>query len=684
MKYRTVLPLSLLLLLPACSVQKVVSPADSMVRSGRHSGVMAQTQPTTSPLPSPSPAMVGKGVDEDPRYSLALKQADLLEALALLSRDSGIPIVSEPGVSGKATISVENRPLGEILFTMLRPLGYQASVENGVIVVGLPKLVTRAFYLNYTKDKRSSTSSTNASISAAGGNGNVTASSGISLNLNSGASTTDIGSGSGGNSQQGNVSVTTSGTADFWDEVTRGLETIIFGGLESGKGGGGSNTRSDSRGRKLVINQMAGVIYVTDSAENLNKIGIYLADVEQAVKRQVLIQAHIVEVALKDTFSLGIDWEYVFKQSQTYSISQGLAPVPLSNAFNISITGSDFNLLLDAMKTQGDVNTLSSPKISTMNNQRAVIKLTTREVTWVNSSILNAQGNTLQTYTTPQIDEVGIFLDVTPNISPDGLITMQIHPSISEIKSVSVSPDNKSSKPVIDVREVDTMVDIRTGETVVIAGLIVDRLRDVRKSVPFFGELPLIGPLFSNIQQERGKTELVIMLTPYLLNEKNLAEIRAEHEKRLLQIDENYKLINTLRFSGGCKTAPAPEAGSMSMKGKAPAAETTPVPPPLSPPLRPVIGTPATAPASVGVTVKASSPKLTPATAPAEPAGGASSQLAGAGGLLTEDFRTGLLAYKKGECSRAIPAFDRFLKEYPDSPQAVEALHYRTICKNFQ
>ena len=660
---------AILILACGCSMHPVATVAETRV-------LKDQVPPGQIGVPRGRPAAAvsprASLLPDGRRYTLSLRDADLVEALGILSRESGVVIMTEPGVGGKVTLHADQLQLGDLLFTLLRPLGYRASVENGAIVVGKPELASQTYYLNYTKDKRSSSSSTNASISAAGGSGGGAISSGINLNLNTGASSTSSGN-QGGGSGQGNVNVTTSGTTDFWEEVGRGIETIVFGNDGAGKGNIGGFTRSDDLGRKLVINQMAGVLYVTASPEILSHVSSYLYDVEEAVKRQVLIQAQIVEVSLNNSFSLGIDWSYVFSQSQNFSFSQTLTPSTLASGFNFTLTGADFSMMLDALKTQGDVSMLSSPKISTLNNQRAVIKLTTREVTWVNSTILNAQGDTLQTYTTPQIDEVGIFLDVTPNISGEGVVTMQIHPSISEITRVSESPDGKSSKPVIDVREVDTMVDVPTGQTVVIAGLIVDKSRDDRKSVPLLGELPLIGGLFSYTNQERVKTELVIFLTPYLVTDKTLAEIRTEHEQRLLRMDKNYQLINTLRpeffaETGSRLSRPAPSPAAPPVAHETSSAAPLPFP--------------ATSPSSPGESVPApvfaapsplpSPPQAAATTAPESP------------GDSDSDFQAGLLAYKQGNCSAAIPAFERYLNRFPLGPQAEEARRYRTVCRNFQ
>lgn len=443
-------------------------------------------------------------------FTLALDNVDIKDALAILSDESPVPIVPEPGVSGMITVNIKDKPLGDLLFILLRPLGYTVKIEENMLVVGQSRLIPRTFVVNYLKDKRVSSSVTKASISAGESNSNSSSS-----NSNSSSSSGD---------SQGNVSVTTSGGNDFWNETIKGVEMIVYG---PGKKDGGTS------GASIITNQLSGVIQVSAPPETMEVVSSFLGSIEKEVKRQVLIQAHIAEIDLNDQFSLGVDWKAFLDSAHRHSIAQNVTPSPRSNVFVLDINLSDFNLLLDAFKEQGDVKMLSSPKISTLNNQKAVIKLTTKEVTWVNSVLRDENGNITETINTPQIDEVGLFLDVTPNIAESGNITMQVHPSITEVKEVSTSPDKSSSKPVITVREVDTMVDVRSGQTMVIGGLISDKIITTKGGVPFLGDLPYLGWLFSNYSQEKRKTELVIFLTPYTLNSAVIEDIRKVHENRL-------------------------------------------------------------------------------------------------------------------------------------------------------
>ncbi|MDD2854932.1 MAG: hypothetical protein PHU01_05320 [Desulfuromonadaceae bacterium] len=530
------------------------------------------------PQAKPVPEQIAKDPDayrnEDPgkTYSLSLKNAELGDVLMLLSKESGTTIVSERNMRGMVQIEAKNKKLGEILYEILKPLGYTAAVENGMILVGRPRLTTRTFHMNYLKDTRNSSSNMNVSGFASAGSGSV--------------------------------SVSTTGKSDYWGALESSLEMFVFGKSGIGKREGGgyiagesekkaddglkgkdnskvttqelndpflSNTQiNNNLLKQLVVNEMAGIIQITDYPENLDRIASFLSDVEEGSKRQVLIQAHIMEVSLRDSFSLGIDWKVILDKSTNLVIGQSLTPNTMTNVFTLSSpqtlnplsnpyppVGTDgitlpghwnnFSILIDAMKEQGNVRMLSSPKISALNNQKAVIKLTTKQVSWISTKTTQSGLIGTDTYTTtPQIDEVGIFLDVTPQIGSNGSIIMQIHPSISEIKVLSVSPDKTSTKPIIDIREIDTMVDAKNGETIVIAGLISDKLNETRRSVPLLGEIPYLGALFSYNFQERNKTELVIMMTPYVLNNKNITEIREDHEKRMQNMGGDFHLINNM------------------------------------------------------------------------------------------------------------------------------------------
>ncbi len=614
-------------------MKRVITPVVilSLICGGCANPNMAKYQDSTLPVSSSPPVSTVKPrtpearqpqdsyreTDSGKRYSLTLKDAELRDVLMLLSRESNVPIVADRDVEGRVTVNLANKKLGEILYTILKPLEMTARVENGIIIVGRPAMITRTFQINYLKDRRDTASNT---------------------------------------SSGGGVKIATSGSSDFWPAIESALEVLIFGtsgkGTRNGSGyirgdvetrkisereeggtkqgnvssaGGEGRSNTDTKvsdgnrqqtsaferqdiktKRQLIVNELAGIVQVTDYSDNIEKIASFLADIEPAIKRQVMIQAHIIEVSLNDGFSLGLNWRVIADKATNLSITQALmpvtaltgtaanpVPVPLNqNAFNIAGGNGDFSLLLDAMKDQGQIKILSSPKISALNNQKAVIKLTTQEVSWDFKTKDTSSGNTTNTNSgyESKIIEVGIFLDVTPQISEDGTITMQVHPSISEVKSVSVSPDSKSTMPIIDTREIDTTAIAKSGDTIVIAGLIVDKLRESKRSIPLLGDIPYAGALFSSSSTIRSKTELVIMLTPYFLNEKSVEQIRKEHEQRIQNISGDFHLINNLGSMVTEKSSRDWIMKSEPHRQKAPA-----VPEPIAP-MRPETSIPAAEP----------------------------------------------------------------------------------------
>ncbi|MBI5632910.1 MAG: secretin N-terminal domain-containing protein [Nitrospirae bacterium] len=517
-----------------------------------------ETMALKAPPQLPAPAMTpepAKAEELPPakdirKFSLSVRDADVRDVLLLLSKDSGVNIIADREVTGKISIDFTNLELNSALYAITRQLGFTFRIDKGFIRVTKPILETKTFRVNYITGKRTSTSTMNAAISTGNNTTGVSGTGGTNINISSGTPSSS-GSSTSSSSTQGSVNITTSGTSDFWKEIRRGLEVLVFGDTKGSGDSEGSFSRGDEKtGKKLVISEIAGIVLVTDYSDSMERIEDFIKDVEQAARKQVMIQAHIIEVSLNDGYKFGIDWSAVERfNGFRLKVAQNL--LTDSGVFTVDLTNNKINAFLDAMKEQGQVNILSSPKVSTMNNQRAVIKITTKEVSWLTNSYFNADGTVLLTYVTPQIDEVGIFLDVTPQIDDYGVITMQIHPSISDKIREAVYEDsnkNRNTKPVIGTREVDTMIKTHNGETVVIAGLITDKLNDTVKKIPFLSDIPVVGTAFKQVVQENQKAELVILMTPYILTTQSIADIRKEHEERLKKAGRTFEPVPAITF----------------------------------------------------------------------------------------------------------------------------------------
>ena len=284
-----------------------------------------------------------------------------------------------------------------------------------------------------------------------------------------------------------------------------------------------------------------------------------------SVQRQVLIETQIIEVYLQDSFQAGIDWGYIQSLPQMSNLSWGLASngaspwvgypgstnqggsgssgssgqtqsipgawmiKPYGGVFRIG--GPDqivaLNDIIEALSTQGDVNIISSPKISTLNNQPAIIKVA-REDPYFQTTQQTVYGES-NTTTEVNFISIGVVLAVTPQIGSDGTITLTIHPSVTDKvgEATSVQGDKV---PIVDVRETDTVVRVNDRQTILFAGLMQNKVTEDVIAVPLVSEIPWLGYLFKHTSREVRKTELVIMLTPKVVTSENMREIAApEH-----------------------------------------------------------------------------------------------------------------------------------------------------------
>jgi len=327
--------------------------------------------------------------------------------------------------------------------------------------------------------------------------------------------------------------------------ITTSSETDLWGSLETGV------TQLLSPDGKLVMDKQGGNILVTDFPRSLDRIAAFLEVVEGSVQRQVLIEARLIEVTLTGEFRFGIDWSAVARAgalagatSSGLIFSQVLAPANTTE-FQIGVTSSDFNALVNILSSQGEVNVLSSPRLATLNNQTAVLRSATDDVFFVTETERvpgTSGGFNSFTTVTPRTVTVGVVLSITPQISSDGSVILHVRPTVSRSDSTADitvgEADNRTtiSVPILDVREADVIVRAEEGQVVVIGGLIDERQTDDEKKVPLLGDLPGIGRLFRQTTQKRDKTELVVLLRPTVLVGKRADQISARDLARLKKL----------------------------------------------------------------------------------------------------------------------------------------------------
>jgi MSHA biogenesis protein MshL len=466
----------------------------------------------------------GGEIPKEKLYSLSVRDADLKEVLFAFSKDNGVNIIVDPDVFGKVTVDLKKVTMAAALEALLKPLDLDYQQERNMIRVTRPKMETRTFILNYITTVRK-------------GSGSV---SGI------GGSSAASSSKAGGSSVLSQV--TTEDQADLWEEIKEGLKNIITKktgkrtlkreseilSKEPEKTTGGEKTGAtfveeiEAEGDgKVTINKMAGIVIVTDYPSRLREVEKFLARVEETVQRQVFIEAKIVEVALNDNFQLGIDWQLlpnltimglggIVRQSLTTT-----GDFTANNRFQIGVTTNTFNSLIDALSTQGKVEVLSSPRVSTLNNQKAIIKAAIEDVYF---DVTIAAGTPPIKSATPKYITIGVILDVTPQIDTDGTIIMDIHPSVTEKIRVATFTDTGQQAPVISVRETQTIVRVREEQTILIAGLIQSKEKETLNGIPCLMNIPYIGQLFRQTVREKTKSEIVILITPHLYIGKKIID----------------------------------------------------------------------------------------------------------------------------------------------------------------
>jgi MSHA type pilus biogenesis protein MshL len=390
-------------------------------------------------------------------------------------------------------------------------------VQGNVVRLTVRELETRLYSIDRVITQRggsrSMSASTGAGTGASGGGGTTGgATAGAAAGGATGGATGAGGTSGGGSSS----SVGGNDAPDLFGELVEGVEALLGG----------------EEGASVTLNRTAAVLQVTARQSRLERVDQYLEAVLSRALRQVQIEARVIEVTLHEDFSAGINWQAIFSSlSSSVRISQTTAPAT-SGGFTFGLQIGDFTALLNAFATQGTVNVLSSPRVTVMNNEPAVMRAGRQNVFFNTTTQTNDQGQILQTASTPQTITEGVVLSVTAQVGADGIINMSINPSITENVGTATSRFG-DTVPLINVRETDTLVRVRDGETIVIAGLMHDKTTNDQSKVPILGDLPFVGGAFRRTETARVKSDLVILLTPTLMSPVQVPGATARELRRL-------------------------------------------------------------------------------------------------------------------------------------------------------
>ncbi len=430
--------------------------------------------------------------------------ADVREILRGVAGNAGLGLQLASDVAGQVNVHLEKVPVIRALDALCEPVDLGWEVLDKSLVVHRRGLVTRWFTFDYPVTERE-------------GRGELQVSAAHQQQ-----------GGSGSDENQNQTHVTSTATMSIWPDVMKSVQTIVFQGTTPTVGGPGDGERSlalsaaDTEGRSLVINPMASLVQVTAEWDRVQRVGALLDRLKEALQRQVSIQVRIMEVTLDDQSQTGVNWQtYLDGEAQLEQNTLGNPPKLGDDGFvQLIVDTKHLYGVMQALVTTGDLRTVSTPRVTTLNNQKAIVRIVREDVYFLASVQPAIVSNGVATEPvvsyTPQTIPVGVVLDVTPQVGCDRVVTLNVHPTISDVVAVATSP-NLDSAPVLSVRELDTVGKVGDGQTMLIAGLISERERNVRSGVPLLKDLPGLGLLFGQTTRQKYNIELVVLLTPTLL-----------------------------------------------------------------------------------------------------------------------------------------------------------------------
>lgn len=479
------------------------------------------------------------------RFNLSFNNAPANQFFMGIVSGTRYNMLVHPDVTGTISANLKDVTLFEALDAIRELYGYEYKVEGARIYVKPLSIQTSIFQVNYLNGNRKGSSDirvTSGSVSDVTSNNSGT--SAVSPPF-TGATTHAIES----------SKINTSSNNDFWVELRASLEAIV----------------GNKDGRSVVISPQSGVVVIRAMSDELRNVSAFLKATQLSVDRQVILEAKIVEVELNDNFQSGVNWAAFVSSNKNSRSSLGfvspgstLAPLPRDGSnpsalttagnnalnavsgitlgaastaagslFGLAFQTSNFAALISFLESQGTVHVLSSPRIATLNNQKAVLKVGTDEffVTKLTTTPGTSSGNTT-TGATTSVDVQpffsGVSLDVTPQIDDYGNITLHVHPSVSKVttvdKTVNLGTNNGSlSLPLASsaISETDSVVRGQDGHIIAIGGLMRQSSSSDRSQVPGVGDVSVLGNLFRNTARVSQKRELVILLKPTVIQGEN-------------------------------------------------------------------------------------------------------------------------------------------------------------------
>lgn len=481
---------------------------------------------------------------QEPRFDLILNNAPARDVFMALVAETPWSLTMHPDVKGAVSTSLRRVTIREALDAMREMYGYDYRIDGTRISIFAPTAQTRSFVVNYLTSSREGRSDirvnagSNTVMSNTGSNGNSNVVSGMQNNANYAGG---INGTSGQSTGSVSTQIQTNTASDLWKEMSDAIKAMVTPG----------------NGKHVLITPQASLITVRALPDELRQIEQYLQSVKGAVQRQVMLEAKIIDVELNDNYQSGIDWNRLFTQFGNTTISAGVlgttsglktlstigANVPNlvamptlgSGAYGLSIGSANFDAVLAFLEAFGSARVLSSPRIATLNNQRALLKVGTDEFFITSATPGSTTGTTgllgSAVVNPPTLNWAsffsGIALDVTPQIDEGSVVTMHVRPSVSTVSErtrvldLGSAGNYKLPTARSSVNETDTVVRIENGQMVAIGGLMQTESNNGLSGLPGASNAGPFGALVSNQSRVGKKRELVVLIKPTVIKSSN-------------------------------------------------------------------------------------------------------------------------------------------------------------------
>ena len=544
------------LIVAACASPTVKEPSSGHLRAETVPPVAATLpQPVTQTLEAPKP----RAQPKTETYSVVVNNVKVQDLLFALARDARINVDIYPGITGYVTLNAIDQTLPQLLNRIAKQVDMRFEIDGPNLSVMPDTPFLRSYQVNYVNISRdvTSTLSTNTQIAAGGIPG-----------ATGGASQ------AGGNASR--IQIKNDSKNRFWESLEKHIRDILQdtdkerilsrrsaetaeaaarqANLNNAPTGAGEKPQAAPQsaaqvptqpqpGSKdyetvfaanVMVNQETGVISVRGTSRQHQKVQEFISKVTTNARRQVMIEATVVEVTLSDGYQQGIDWT---KVGGGFSMTAPSLPKSATSSvtpFVLKYTNPLGVINLNLLEAYGTTKVLSSPKLSVLNNQTATLKVSTDVVYFNVKGDTTAVGNNaaaIATYTTtPQTVSVGFFMSITPQISDTGTITLSVRPSLSSVEKFVQDPNPAlqagnitNNVPQIRTREMESMLRLEAGEIGVLGGLMEDAVANQVGRMPGVGAIPIFGELFNNRNNIAQKTELVIFIRPTVINDPSVS-----------------------------------------------------------------------------------------------------------------------------------------------------------------